>query len=176
MEGPIALDIKQNFEERWRYLSSNHDVPLAEITEDEYALDAVANILEHEGGPWTMQLFRSINSDSCQFDDHRYSKLHQKGGRHFLTTRTMMMMSRRLGEERLYSEQMQLMPLSLPQSVTNGLRTLLLLDESCGAKLDFQDCFSCQKGVKTAAFFERNIFFIFFFLSFAIGGFITTVI
>ena len=51
MEGPIALDIKQNFEERWRYLSSNHDVPLAEITEDEYALDAVPNIPEHEGGP-----------------------------------------------------------------------------------------------------------------------------
>jgi hypothetical protein len=39
-----------------------------------------------------------------------------------------MMMSGRLGEEWLYSEQMQLMPLSLPQSVTNGLRTLLLLD------------------------------------------------
>ena len=35
-----------------------------------------------------------------------------------------------------------------------------LLDESCGAKLDFQDCFSCQKGVKTAAFFERNISFL----------------
>ena len=47
-----------------------------------------------------------------------------------------------------------------------------LLDESCGAKLDFQDCFSCQKGVKTAAFFERNIFA--FILSFAIGGFIIT--
>ena len=51
-----------------------------------------------------------------------------------------------------------------------------LLDESCGAKLDFQDCFSCQKGVKTAAFFERNIFFIFFFSLLQIGGFITTVI
>ena len=50
-----------------------------------------------------------------------------------------------------------------------------LLDESCGAKLDFQDCFSCQKGVKTAAFFERNIFLAFLF-SFAIGGFIITVI
>ena len=81
VEGPIALDIKQNFEERWLHLSPNNDVTLVEITEDKYALDAVANIPEHEGGPWTMQLFRSINSDSCQFDDHRYSKLHQKGGR-----------------------------------------------------------------------------------------------
>ena len=82
VEGPIAIDIKENFEERWSRMGvQDVPAPLVEITEDEYALDAVATIPEHEGGPWTMQLFRSITSDSCQFDHQRLSKLHRKGGR-----------------------------------------------------------------------------------------------
>ena len=82
VEGPIAIDIKENFEERWSRMGvQDVPTPLVEITEDEYALDAVATIPEHEGGPWTMQLFRSITSDSCQFDHQRHSKLHSKGGR-----------------------------------------------------------------------------------------------
>ena len=82
VEGPIALDIKQNFEERWIHFSVQDVSPLYETTEDEFALDAPAVIPENEGGSWNMQLFRSITSDSCQFNHQRYSKLHKKGGRY----------------------------------------------------------------------------------------------
>ena len=79
--GPIALDIKTNFEERWSKQSENTVGRLYETTEDEFVLDAPATQQEHEGGPWNMQLFRSITSDSCIFDRNKHSCLHKKGGR-----------------------------------------------------------------------------------------------
>ena len=68
-------------EERWSRFYAQDVSPLFEFTEDEFALDAIAVIPENEGGFWNMQLFRSITSDSCQFDHQRHSKLHRKGGR-----------------------------------------------------------------------------------------------
>ena len=47
VEGPIALDIKQNFEERWIKLSVQDVSPLYEINEDEFILDAPAVVQGH---------------------------------------------------------------------------------------------------------------------------------
>ena len=72
----------QNFVERWRLLTSKcSPEKLAKTNEDEYVLDVKPNVSKNEGDLWNMQLFRSITSDSCKFDDQRYSKLHSKGGR-----------------------------------------------------------------------------------------------
>ena len=81
VEGPAALDIKQNFEERWKM---QNDVPITrlfELDEDEFVLDADAQIPENEGGHWNLQLFRSITDDSCVFDNNLTHCLHKKGGR-----------------------------------------------------------------------------------------------
>ena len=74
--------------ERWRLLSSKcSPEKLANINKDEYVLDVIPSVSENEGGLWNMQLFRSITSDSCKFDDSdtdgisNPSKLHSKGGR-----------------------------------------------------------------------------------------------
>ena len=42
---------------------------LAKTNKDEYVLDVIPTVSENEGGLWNMQLFRSITSDSCMFDD-----------------------------------------------------------------------------------------------------------
>ena len=81
VEGPIALDIKKNFEERWCRQSEDMVTRLYNATEDEFMLEAPAFVPENEGGPWNIQLFRSITSDSCIFDLQRHHVLHRKGGR-----------------------------------------------------------------------------------------------
>ena len=43
--------------------------------------DAPAVHQKQEGGPWNLQMFRSITSDSCMFDNERRKHLHRKGGR-----------------------------------------------------------------------------------------------
>ena len=82
VEGPIALDIKTNFEERWIKQSEDTRDKLYDIMdESEFVLDAPANIPESDGGPWTVQLFRSITSDSAQLLEEKKPRLHKKGGR-----------------------------------------------------------------------------------------------
>jgi len=51
------------------------------VDESEYVLDAPAVCPDSEGGPWTIQLFRSITSDSCVMDLGKSNCLHKKGGR-----------------------------------------------------------------------------------------------
>ena len=80
-KGPIALDIMKNFEERWSKQGSESISRLYQHDESEFALDAPAHLLDQDGGPWTIQLFRSITSDSCNLDLDRHSTLHSKGGR-----------------------------------------------------------------------------------------------
>ena len=58
VEGPIAVDVMKNFEERWSKQSEDMIARLYQIDESEFAPDAPANCLEHDGGPWTIQLFR----------------------------------------------------------------------------------------------------------------------
>ena len=81
VEGPVALDIKQNFEDRWSTQAQDLISRLIAIDEDEFVLDADAEIPEYEGGHWNLQLFRSITSDSCVMDNNRAHMLHTKGGR-----------------------------------------------------------------------------------------------
>ena len=82
VEGPIAIDIKKNFEERWCRQSEDMENRLCKINEDEFVFDAPAVHQDQEGGPWNIQMFRSITSDSCTFfDTDRHPYLHRKGGR-----------------------------------------------------------------------------------------------
>ena len=81
--GPIALDIKKNFEERWSKQSEDQVHQLFSIEEDgDFGdVEAPAPPEDHEGGAWTLQLFRSITSDSANFNIDRRNALHSKGGR-----------------------------------------------------------------------------------------------
>ena len=82
VEGPIALDIKTNFEERWiRQSEDARDQLYETLDESEFVLDAPANIPESDGRPWTVQLFRSITSDSAKLIEEKMPHLHKKGGR-----------------------------------------------------------------------------------------------
>ena len=80
VEGPVALDIKKNFEERWCRQSEDNVTRLYH-GDDELALDAPAPAKDIDGAPWNVQLFRSITSDSASLDIERYEVLHRKGGR-----------------------------------------------------------------------------------------------
>ena len=51
------------------------------VKEEDFAFDAPAVHQKQEGGPWNLQMFRSITSDSCTFDNERRKHLHRKGGR-----------------------------------------------------------------------------------------------
>ena len=82
VEGPIALDIKRNFEERWCKQSPDSHLHLFHVNDDEFVTDAPAFTPEFDGGPWTVQLFRSITSDSSEFQNlEKTFHLHRKGGR-----------------------------------------------------------------------------------------------
>ncbi len=82
VEGPIALDLKKNFEERCRRQAEDHETSLLRLSEDEFALEAAAVVPEHEGGEWTAQLFRSITDDSALFDFDREAHLFRKYGKY----------------------------------------------------------------------------------------------
>ena len=80
VEGPAAIDIKRNFEERLLKQADDLHQRLFNISEDEFVPeDTVPPIPEYEGGLWNMQLFRSITSDSCIFDIDKHGCLHTKG-------------------------------------------------------------------------------------------------
>ena len=91
VEGPAALDIMKNFEERWMRQAEDKVTSLYHLSEDEFSKEAEAAIPEHEGGLWNVQLFRSITSDSCTFDFEKHSCLHSKYGKFIENTimRTM---------------------------------------------------------------------------------------
>ncbi len=78
VEGPIALDIKANFEERWQKQAE-------EMKDDLFVLDEDFVDPEEEGS-WSLQLFRSINADSCIFQREEACRLHSKGGRQVETS------------------------------------------------------------------------------------------
>ena len=59
-EGPIAYDIKKNFEERWEKQGSGSEW-FNTLNDGEFAdPEASPPLPDEEGGPWTLQLFRSI--------------------------------------------------------------------------------------------------------------------
>lgn len=80
LEGPITLDILDNFETRWRKQASDKIGSLYEITEDEFNIDFIPEVDDTDGGHWNIQLLRSITSDSCEFDVDKLDKLTSKAG------------------------------------------------------------------------------------------------
>ncbi len=82
VQGPVALDIMKNFEERWQTQAEDNVQSLLHLSSEEFSLEPDLEPSEHEGGHWTCQLFRSITSDSCLFDFRRFNLLHSKGGRY----------------------------------------------------------------------------------------------
>uniref|UniRef100_A0A0K2T5Y1 phospholipase D n=1 Tax=Lepeophtheirus salmonis TaxID=72036 RepID=A0A0K2T5Y1_LEPSM len=81
VEGPGALDVMKNFEERWRRQADYHIHDLYHIEDDAIDRDTECEVPKSEGGSWTVQLFRSITSDACVFDFEGQKYLHSKGGR-----------------------------------------------------------------------------------------------
>eukprot|EP00096_Caligus_rogercresseyi_P003408 TRINITY_DN1636_c0_g1_i1.p1 TRINITY_DN1636_c0_g1~~TRINITY_DN1636_c0_g1_i1.p1 ORF type:complete len:786 (+),score=221.15 TRINITY_DN1636_c0_g1_i1:88-2445(+) len=81
IEGPAALDVMKNFEERWRRQADYHVNDLYHVEDDVIDRGAIPEVPSSEGGPWTVQLFRSITSDACVFDFEGQKYLHSKGGR-----------------------------------------------------------------------------------------------
>ena len=65
VSGPTAVDIHDNFADRWWQQNLSQRDSLYTLNDDEFALDHPGDINDDMGGPWTMQLFRSITSDSA---------------------------------------------------------------------------------------------------------------
>ncbi|KAK7078978.1 hypothetical protein SK128_002386 [Halocaridina rubra] len=79
VEGPAAHDILSNFVERWRRQATDRENRLLPITEDEFVLDWETP----SESSWNVQFFRSINSDSAQFDTNVLDRLLTRKGRIF---------------------------------------------------------------------------------------------
>ena len=78
VEGPAAKDICQNFMDRWVNQNSTQAECLVSL--EGIDLNASGPFDENAGGPWVLQLFRSITSDSANFDPTREGHLHKKYG------------------------------------------------------------------------------------------------
>ncbi|KAF2350641.1 Phospholipase D/Transphosphatidylase [Trinorchestia longiramus] len=76
VDGPAALDVHDNFVERWRCQAQDRENRLYAISSDVFDLD-----YESLSGGWNCQLFRSINSDSAQFRTDVLDKLLSRKGR-----------------------------------------------------------------------------------------------
>ena len=79
--GPTAVDIHDNFADRWWHQNLQLRDSLYPLNDDEFALDIPGNVTEESGGAWTMQLFRSITSDSAVMSQDRLEYLNTKYGR-----------------------------------------------------------------------------------------------
>ena len=62
MDGPAAVDVLQNYSERWRCQASDREQCLLPLDEEEFDVEAPGS------GGWNAQFFRSINADSVSFD------------------------------------------------------------------------------------------------------------
>jgi len=80
VEGPIAFDVMTNFVDRW--IKQNPDLIL-EVVDVENDEDIDLNCQEHHscGGPFVIQLLRSITIDSACMNQDRVQYCHRKYGR-----------------------------------------------------------------------------------------------
>ena len=81
VEGPAAMDICRNFMERWAKQSPDKISYLLDVEAD-FQVDHPGPFNEAEGGPWVVQVFRSITSDSALFQPSRTELLFKKYGHH----------------------------------------------------------------------------------------------
>ena len=81
VEGPIAYDVLRNFNERWNKQGKAY----GEWIDLDYGnIDINAPAIFPNNDPnkaWNVQFFRSITSDSCNFDSYRVESLNGKKGR-----------------------------------------------------------------------------------------------
>jgi len=80
VEGPIVMDVLQNFTDRWirqnpKLMDAIFDV------EDDDDIELEAHAPEGFGGPFVVQLLRSISIDSAIMDEDRAHVCHRKYGR-----------------------------------------------------------------------------------------------
>jgi len=80
IEGPAAKDVLQNFIDRWTKQAEDKVGSLIDFPDDEFDLENAGEFQEHEGGEWSVQVLRSITSDSCHFDRDRQNTLTGKRG------------------------------------------------------------------------------------------------
>lgn len=78
--GPTAVDIHDNFADRWFHQNLRLRDYLYPLSEDEFNLDCPAEVPYQIGGPWTVQLLRSITSDSAVMSQDRLDFLNRKFG------------------------------------------------------------------------------------------------
>ena len=78
LTGPAAQDILRNFEERWKK-QVHQRADLLSANRNEVLLDAPANNLDND--KWQVQILRSINEDSADFDPAKLNRLMSKRGR-----------------------------------------------------------------------------------------------
>lgn len=80
VEGPAAHDVLMNFLQRWRKQAAEHMDAIIPINQmDGIIMDYSSTAPDH----WSVQIFRSINSDSAQFDWSVATGLTKKKGRAF---------------------------------------------------------------------------------------------
>lgn len=79
LEGPAALDVLTNFEERWRKQAEDKVPALYELSEDDF-IPGNALPEEDQTEGWVAQIFRSITSESAVLDDSKIATLTGKRG------------------------------------------------------------------------------------------------
>ena len=80
VEGPIVTDVMRNFTDRWVKQSPDLADSVLAVEEDE-DLDLDCQDYHSTGGPFTVQLLRSITEDSALMEEERAQFCHRKYGR-----------------------------------------------------------------------------------------------
>ena len=77
VEGPIVMDIVRNFADRWIKQNPAMCDDLLELEgQGDLLLEEPAEEVEGEGGPWVVQLLRSITIDSAVLDSERAAEIN----------------------------------------------------------------------------------------------------
>ena len=77
VEGPIVMDIVRNFADRWIKQNPAMCDDLLELEgQEDLLLEEPAEEVEGEGGPWVVQLLRSITIDSAVLDSERAAEIN----------------------------------------------------------------------------------------------------
>jgi len=73
VDGPIAMDVLQNFVERWKRQASKEGDP--PVVDERYVNPYAVSFHDDPSMEWNVQLFRSITNDSAVLNEHRRKDL-----------------------------------------------------------------------------------------------------